>query len=205
MHLRIAVLMAWGLRAAALPQSPPETYYDEVIPFRGSFRGETYDNGTQVIWSDNDPDAAPFTRHISETALASFHHSHKRGLERREMVDCWGYQLDVRLTDLTTALARETINRWGSFHLSTIPNPPPVQSWRGFAYEIGGPMVYACINSRSAIYSWHVVTAHVDKGLYDMDARCRRYEAGYAAINPYNHLLIGKTLSSVPVCLGGYY
>jgi hypothetical protein len=203
MHVRIAVLLAWALPSIALPQSPPQTYYDDVIPFHGSFSGHTYDNGTQVIWSDDDPDA-PFTRHMSETALASFN-SHKRDLEKREMVDCWGYQLDVRLTDLTTTLVRDTVNRWGSFLISTIPNPPPVQSWRGFAYEIGGPMVYACVNSRNNIYAWNVVTAHFDKGLYDMDAKCRRYEAGYATLDFRNNLIIGKTLSSVPVCLGGYH
>lgn len=202
MQVRVAVLLAWALPSIGLPQSPPQTYYDEVIPFSGGISGHTYDNGTQVIWSDNEPDA-PFTRHMSEAALASFQ-SHKRDLQKREMVDCWGYQLDVRLTDLSTAEWRSQIDGWGYFYLSTIPNPKPVQSWRGFAYEAGGPMVYACINTRSNAYSWKVTSGHVSNGLIKMDARCWRYEAGYASLDAANHLLIGKTLSTVPVCLHGY-
>ncbi|KAJ4112135.1 hypothetical protein NW768_011714 [Fusarium equiseti] len=202
MQLRIAVLLAWALPSIALPQSPPQTYYDEVIPFSGSFSGHTYENGTQVIWSDKNPDA-PFTRHISESALASFH-QHKRDLKKREMVDCWGYQLDVRLTDLTTSEWRWQLDNWGPVHLSTIPNPPIIRSWWGFAFEAGGPMVYACINSRNKLYAWTVTSAHISRGLIDMDAKCRRYEAGYATLNAANDLLVGKTLATVPVCLGGY-
>ena len=203
MHLSIAVLLAWTLPSIALPKAPTQTYYDEAVPFRGSFTGQTYENGTQVIWSDEDPDAAPFTRHMSETALASFH-AHKRDLEKRATIDCWGYQLDVRLTDLTTWLMRETLKSWGGVVINTMPAPFNTQSWRGWAYEKEGPMVYACVNSRFARYEWRVTADTLDLGLSLMDGRCRRYEAGYAAVNVYNHLLIGKTLSHVPVCLDGF-
>lgn len=202
MHLRIAVLLAWALPSIALPKAPAQTFYDEAIPFRGSFTGHTYENGTQVIWSDDNPDA-PFTRHISESALASFH-NHKRDLEKRATIDCWGYQLDVTLTDLTTKLMRDTLRSWGGVVINTLPAPFNTQSWRGWAYELGGPMAYACVNSRFARYEWRVTADTLDFGLSLMDGRCRRYEAGYAAVNVYNHLLIGKTLSTVPVCLDGF-
>ena len=199
--LGASVALMVATRAVASP-----TVISRELSFTGAVEGFTYPNGTQVMWSLDDPSAAPVTTHFSPEEIQAYHDQQNRDLTKRADSDCWGYQMDKVATD--TAVSG--LKGRAPFTLKATSGKT---TWSG---EVGTNLgngkkvlVYACINRKDADnlkMDWKVTSANIDRGLNSMDVTCKIYEAGYArycntALPRVNFYIVGKVGSPTPICL----
>lgn len=162
----------------------------------GAYLVTTFANDTQLYKSLSDSSLAPIVvERSAEVAPEPLAHSAKfsRSALAKRRVDCWGYQLDQTGVDVAAQQLAETCGN--GLEIKTEPD-------RTVALHVlrEGMIAYYCVNSGGK-------TGNCDRddvryAFYQMDLRCRRYEASWFGW-PGSFEIVGKAREGDVVCTGG--
>ena len=188
MQLFATILLALTPSAIAAPTAGQTEHRTALA--NGFYLSKVNADGTVTHTPVNDPSelaslqgASAFSRRAPTKPTV--------GLDKR-FVSCWGRQLDNAGTD-------KAVNQWKSYLSTTLLELRSSGTPYYVQYINDGVTVYYCINAKNSVGSLSL--EDFNYALVQMDATCRRYEAGYHQWDGSPEI-VGKASVNDRVCLG---